>query len=360
MLPITVAFASDDGYAPYLLVAVSSFLNHLPADRVATVVVMDGGISAYYKDRLQEIVQSGHSRASLRFLPVAELDAQLDAFFSRRGNKGRVTAWSYTAYYRLFLSSLLPDCSRLLYLDVDVLICDDLSKLIDLDMQGKSVGTVQDVSLCCDLSTKAERARLSSSGHDMNRYFNSGIMLIDLDKWRAVPSFIDKVEEVFCALPDLMYPDQDILNYMFRDDMICLEKRWNFLTTQIESNTLPPECAEYRDDIVKREAFGIIHYAGVKPWKDAESCPLASYWWREARRAGVEGDIIRREMQLVRKYLLAKAGAPRAGSLKLQIFVLKLKLLMTSGDRKVVLKGRLQRLEEKLRKAQAARRVRLK
>lgn len=360
MLPITVAFASDDGYAPYLLVAVSSFLNHLPADRVATVVVMDGGISAYYKDRLQEIVQSGHSRASLRFLPVAELDAQLDAFFSRRGNKGRVTAWSYTAYYRLFLSSLLPDCSRLLYLDVDVLICDDLSKLIDLDMQGKSVGTVQDVSLCCDLSTKAERARLSSSGHDMNRYFNSGIMLIDLDKWRAVPSFIDKVEEVFCALPDLMYPDQDILNYMFRDDMICLEKRWNFLTTQIESNTLPPECAEYRDDIVKREAFGIIHYAGVKPWKDAESCPLASYWWREARRAGVEGDIIRREMQLVRKYLLAKAGTPHSGSLKLQIFVLKLKLLMTSGDRKVVLKGRLQRLEEKLRKAQAARRVRLK
>ncbi len=360
MLPVTVAFASDDGYAPYLLVAVSSFLNHLPADRVATVVVMDSGISAYYKDRLQEIVQSGHPQAALRFLPVAELDTQLDAFFSRRGKKGRVTRWSYTTYYRLFLSSLLPDCSRLLYIDVDVLICDDLSKLIDLDMQGKSVGTVQDVSLCCDLSTEAERTRLAASGHDMSRYFNAGIMLIDLDKWRSVPSFIDKVEEVFCALPDLMYPDQDILNYMFRDDMICLEKRWNFLTPQIESSTLIPESSEYRDDIVKREAFGIIHYAGVKPWKDAESCPLASYWWREARRAGVEGDIIRREMQLVRKYLLAKAGAPHAGSLKLQIFVLKLKLLMTSGDRKVVLKGRLQRLEEKLRKAQAARRVKIK
>ncbi len=360
MKTLTVAFASDDGYAPYLLVAISSLLHHTPKERSCLIVVMDSGISAYYKDRLQEVVQLNHPNTELRFLPVAELDAQLDAFFARRGRKGRVTAWSYTTYYRLFLSSLLPDCSRLLYLDVDILICDDLGKIFDIDMQGKSVGTVQDVCLCCDEETEVERRNLTRCGHDMTRYFNAGIMLINLDKWRQTPNFIDRVEEVFCALPNLVYPDQDILNYMFRDDMISFEKRWNFLTPQMETAKLTPEAAAYRDSTVATAAFGIIHYAGVKPWKDSIACPLASYWWREARRAGVEGDIIRRETQLVRKYLMAQKEAARLGSLKMQRLVLKLKLLLSGGDKKLKLQGRMRRMDTKIKAAQAAKRVRLR
>lgn len=360
MTPLHVAFASDDGYAPYLLVAVSSLLHHTPAERCCHIVVMDSGISAFYKDRLQEIVHSNHPQADLRFLPVAELDAQLDAFFARRGRRGRVTAWSYTTYYRLFLSTLLPDCPRLLYLDVDILICDDLGKIYDIDMQGKSVGTVQDVCLCCDEECEVERRHLTACGHDMNRYFNAGIMLIDLDKWRQTPHFMDRVEEVFCALPNLVYPDQDILNYMFRDDMVILEKRWNFLTPQMETPALAAAAAAYRDTIVAGEDFGIIHYAGVKPWKDAVACPLSAYWWREARRAGVEGDIISREGQLVRQYLLAQREASRLGSLKLQRLVLKLKLIFAGGDKKLKLQGRMRRMETKIKAAQAAKRVRLK
>ena len=357
---MTVAFASDDGYAPYLLVAVSSLLRHLPTERECRIVVMDSGISAYYKDRLTEVVKHTHSRAGLRFLPVAELDAQLDAFFARRGSKGRVTAWSYTTYYRLFLSSLLPECSRLFYLDVDILICDDLSRVFDIDMQGKSVGTVQDVCLCCDGSTAVERRNLERSGQNMARYFNAGIMLINLDKWRETSDFIECVENVFCELPNLVYPDQDILNYMFRDDMVQLEKRWNFLTPQMESNQLEDAAKAYRDDIVAREDFGIIHYAGIKPWKDAVACPLASYWWREARMAGVEGDIIRREVQLVRKYLLAQREKKRLGSMKWQRLVLKLKILFSGSERKPALLGRLARLEAKIARAVQARRVRLR
>lgn len=360
MNSITVAFASDDGYAPYLLVAVSSLLHHVPQERSCHIVVMDGGISAYYKDRLQEVVDASHPQAKLRYLAVADLDAQLDAFFARRGRKGRVTAWSYTTYYRLFLSSMLPEYSRLLYLDVDVLVCDDICTIFDADMQGKSVGTVQDVCLCCDEHLEAERRAMVRCGHDMSRYFNAGVMLIDLDKWRQTSNFIDKVEETFCALPHLVFPDQDILNYMFRDDMVSFEKRWNFLTPQLETASLDCAASTYRDAIVAEGLFGIIHYAGIKPWKDAVACPLAAHWWREARRAGVEGDILRREMQLVRKYLLAKRESGRLGALRLQKIVLRCKILLACGDKKLALLGRMRRLEAKIRTAQAAKRVRIK
>ena len=97
-LPITVAFASDDGYAPYLLVAVSSLLQHLPQKRSCSIVVMDSGISSYYKERLHEVVSHNHTQATLQFLSVALLDEKLNEFFARRGKKGRVTNGSFTSF----------------------------------------------------------------------------------------------------------------------------------------------------------------------------------------------------------------------------------------------------------------------
>lgn len=350
-LPITVAFASDDGYAPYLLVAVSSLLHHLPRNRSCCIVVMDSGISSYYKDRLCEVVSHNHTQVTLQFLSVALLDEKLDEFFFRRGSKGHVTKWSYTTYYRLFLSDLLPDCHRLLYLDVDILVCDDLSKLFDMDMEDRSVAAVQDVCLCFNRESEVERKRLLRCGHDMSKYFNAGIMLINLDKWRRTSDFLKQVEEVFCQLPDMVYPDQDILNCMFRDDMIFLERRWNFLTPQMENDDLTAEALQYRNTIVQQRGFGIIHYAGIKPWKDVMLCPLASEWWKEARRTGVEGDIIRRELQLIRYYLLAQQEAGRTFSLRLQKIIIRLKLLFAGKSRRQKLLRRLDRLECKQQKA---------
>lgn len=360
MLPVTVAFASDDGYAPYLLVAVSSLLHHLSRERSCRIVIMDSGISGYYKDRLHEVVSLNHPRATLQFLPVAQLDAKLNEFFERRGRKGRVTKWSYTTYYRLFLSDLLPDCRRLFYLDVDILVCDDLSKIFDVDMEDKSVATVQDVCLCHDKESEPIRQRLLRCGHDMSRYFNAGILLINLDKWRQTSDFLKRVEEVFCQLPDMVFPDQDILNYMFRDDMISLEKKWNFLTPQMEHDDFSPEALRYRDDIVQQKNFGIIHYAGIKPWKDAVLCPLSSEWWREARRTGVEGDIIRRETQLIRHYLIARQESSRASSVWLQKIVIRLKLLFAGKNSRQKLLQRLDRLENKQKKAKAGKKRQLK
>lgn len=317
-------------------------------------------ISSYYKDRLNEIVVNTHPLATLEYLSVAQLDTKLDEFFERRGNKGRVTKWSYTTYYRLFLSDLLPDCHRIFYLDVDILICDDLSKVFDVDMEDKSVATVQDVCLCYNKESEVERKRLLRCGHDMSRYFNAGIMLINLDKWRQTADFLQRVEEVFCQLPDMVYPDQDILNYMFRDDMISLEKKWNFLTPQLDNDDLAEEALRYRNNIVQQKNFGIIHYAGIKPWKDATLCPLASEWWREARRAGVEGDIIRREAQLIRHYLTAQQESGRSSSLWLQKLIIRLKLMIAGSSNRQKLLRRLERLETKQKKARAGKKQRLK
>lgn len=355
--PVTVAFATDDGYAPYLLVAVASVLRRLQPGRRCDIVVLDQKIASFWRERLQDVVSSREG-ATLHLLEVSHLDGKLKSIFTRRGNRGKVTKWTYAAYYRLFLASLLPHCCRLVYLDVDTLACDDLVLLHDMDMKGRSVACATDVCLCFDPVLRESRRTLDVCGHDMKRYFNSGVLVIDLERWRAT-NFEERAAEQLCSLPHLVYPDQDILNILFRDDRVDLDMRWNFLTPQMSAG-LDDECAvKRRDEIAASCDFGIIHFAGLKPWRRPEAAPFASLWWACARAAGVDGDIVRHESALLRSYLEAKEKGARLNSLRVQAVILRLQLVCAFGRRKEHLRGKLQRVRQKLQMARAARSRRL-
>lgn len=350
--PITLVFASDDGYAPYLTVAYSSALCHLALGRVCRTVILDGGISPFWRERLEEIA-AAREHSALEVLPVEHLHPRLDALFARRGRKGKVTAWSYTTYYRLFLPDLLPACHRCLYLDVDMLVCDDLCRLIDADMQGKSVGVVPDVCLGHAADCVEVRDILCAAGHDMERYFNAGMMLIDLDAWRT-RSFIQRMEDAFCSLEHLIYPDQDILNALFRQDSLLLPTRWNFLTPQVQAQ-LDTEAAPERDRMMQEHDWGIIHYAGLKPWRDPVRAPLGSLWWRHARQHGLAADIAAHETRLIRAWLHRRQESSRIGPLRLQLAFCALCCLISTSARKPHWEGKRQRLRAKLDFALASR-----
>lgn len=343
--PATFVFASDDGYAPYLTVALFSLLRHLSPERVCQLVILDGGISAFWKDRLRETA-AGRENTTLEFLPVTHLHPRLAALFARRGHKGKVTSWSYTTYYRLFLPELMPSCHRCLYLDVDVLVCDDLCRLIDVDMQGKSVGVVPDVCLGHAADCAEVRDTLCAAGHDMSRYFNAGLMLIDLDAWRT-RSFTQGMEDAFCSLEHLIYPDQDILNALFRQDALLLPARWNFLTPQVEAQ-LDNEAAAERDRIMQEQDWGVIHYAGLKPWRDPVRAPLSSWWWKHARQGGLADDITAHEARLIRAWLHRRQESGRTASLRFQLALCFVFAILSPARRKAHWQKKRQRLRDKL------------
>lgn len=356
--PVTVVFATDDGYVPYLLVALASVLRCRVPGRPYHVAVLNKNISAFWAARIKEVVASC-DEATLQFLEVSHLDEKLDAIFARRGSKGKVTKWSYATYYRLFLASLMPTCHRLVYLDVDTLVCDDLALIHDADMQGCSVAGATDVCLCEEGGFAEVRQMLSQAGLEMKRYFNAGVLVIDLDRWRATPDFEGKVADRLCSLPHLIFPDQDALNSLFLDDRVELEGRWNFLTPQMAAVDLSEKTTARRDAIVEAGDFGIIHYAGVKPWRSPETAPLAALWWACAREAGVDGDVIRHEAALVRSYLCAKREAARLPSLQMQCWLLRLKILLAPPKKKDRQRRKLERVLAKRERAQKGRQARL-
>lgn len=153
---------------------------------------------------------------------------------------------SHTAYFRLLSSTWLPDwISRVIYLDCDTLVVEDVGDLWDLTSQGeKEVWAVPDIACpfidarvgCGDyksigpyLAAVTPVANYGELGIPADQwYFNSGVMVLDLQRWREADRSTcllrclqENPKHVWCW-------DQYALNVVFHDTWGKLPLRWNF------------------------------------------------------------------------------------------------------------------------------------
>ena len=175
-----------------------------------------------------------------------------DAFFANWPGM----RWSRAAYYRLILPDLLPELEKIIYLDCDLAVLDDLGKLYDEPFDGAD---------CMAVVTKIKASHTEKLGISPAEYFNSGVIVFSPAEWKR-KNYIDEFKKCFENHLDMLcYPDQDILNIVFRNNIKILHPRWNIITSTYRNEPVP--C--YSADEVKEALHspGIAHYTGDhKPW----------------------------------------------------------------------------------------------
>lgn len=152
--------------------------------------------------------------------------------------------WSQECFFRYYVTELLPETDRVLWLDADTLVRKSIEELYNIDFEGKSFAGVYD-------HTSDPEARLGISD-----YINSGVLMINTKKLRETGKMNEFWELV--ASPDYKgeLPDQDALNIVFRDDIKELDVKYN---------TFPLNSNEYADYLTDRAV--IVHYISkYKPW----------------------------------------------------------------------------------------------
>ena len=158
------------------------------------------------------------------------------------------------AYFRLLLPELLPEVKRVLYLDVDMLILNDLKELYYSKLGNNVMGVVRDFPFTNDKHSWAYFL-LGDAGE---RYFNSGMLLLNLEVMRKnniVEKFIKFISE---TSQHYFLGDQDAFNVFFFYDVKVLGNENNYIAenqTILEKTNL---------DVT------IMHYCGFsdpKPWK---------------------------------------------------------------------------------------------
>ena len=129
-----------------------------------------------------------------------------------------------SVYFRLFAVSILPsNIDKVLYLDCDTLIVDDISPLFEIKLTG-GIGAVLNQS---QREEYFKRLQLPME----QGYFNSGVLLLNLKWWR-----LNDIETKFLRIIDennilLKNPDQDILNIVFAQTRLLLPLRYNLQST---------------------------------------------------------------------------------------------------------------------------------
>ncbi|MGD9153549.1 MAG: glycosyltransferase family 8 protein [Gammaproteobacteria bacterium] len=178
---------------------------------------------------------------------------------------------------RLFIHKLIPKLNKTIYIDADTIVTGDLSELYYTDLNDNYIGAVIEPPFEFDEKTHGYDAIRHMKLDIDTFYFNSGVLLMDLNKLRKI-NFIKKCQNYFNKyINNIVWPDQDILNGVLGEKTLFIAPKFNssvydnIMTSQdyYEYLEFYGKSLCYSDDEVQTSINQpvILHYVGAyKPW----------------------------------------------------------------------------------------------
>ena len=255
---IPIFFATDDNYAPFLVVCLKSLLANCSKEYDYKFYVLTTNLAQKYQDDLKSVV--GDS-ATIEFVSLKnELD-KLQGMFHLRDYYSKET------YYRFFIPDLFPQYEKVLYLDCDTIILGDIAELYNTDISDYYVAAAPEevmatIKVFGDYVEKA-------LGVPVNEYFNAGILLINTKKFRKnqiAEKFVDLLKHFTFRVTQ----DEDYLNVLCKGHSKILDLGWNKTA--------------YKNPDFDDKNLKIIHYKiNWKPWH-YENTLYEEYFWDFAKQ----------------------------------------------------------------------------
>lgn len=272
---MNVFYFSSDQYASVAAVSIVSLLENNKTSEPVHIFIADDGIKEDTKLKLMEMI-SGYN-ADVQFIELPDPSELLDFPFKDRYQIGH-------SYPRMCIARLLPEeLDRVLILDSDTLVLDDLSELWNMDLKDNILAGVVD---CMNL--KAYRRQFMLEPGQI--YCNAGMFLVDLKKWRE-----QKVEEEIISTikehnGNVFFFEQTLMNFCCRGKILKLPPEYNAYTLfyAFEYDNLitwrKPTVFYSKEEAQKAvEHPKIIHftrnfYMKSHPWKEGSNHPFSEIY----------------------------------------------------------------------------------
>ncbi len=302
---IPIVLASDDNYVPMLSTTICSIIDNVSESRKYEIFVLHRNITDTNKKIICDSVSKNN--ISIEFVDINGMVADYQL-------KGRMHITAET-FYRFLILDILKDYHKAIYIDCDLVVCDDLAKLYDTDIGNNLVAAVKDADFNGQLNipeTKtldyAKKVLRLDKPYD---YFQAGVLLLNIEEFRKVSNVSELLE---IASKDVYrYSDQDMLNVFCQGRVFFLDMSWNHMFdnegTRIKNVVSWASLPVYEGYMEARKHPRIIHYAGhVKPWIDAES-EFGNVFWKYAKMTPYYEVLIQRLIvHVYKKNMNAKTG----------------------------------------------------
>ncbi|MFC1785300.1 glycosyltransferase family 8 protein [Candidatus Neomarinimicrobiota bacterium] len=271
MQKLNIVFTIDENFIPYFTVACTSLLEN--NKNIINRIFVINDITD--KEKLNKSVKFFKNKYNIS-IEELNLDSTILDKFKISHHITKAT------YFRLLLAEILPkEIDTILYLDSDIIVIDDLSELIELNFRkdansniNYSIKDVENISIdgheyyiyAVDHKFGInDTKRLRDLDFKGNNYFNSGIMYINLKKWRETRITKTLMRNALKYSDVVLWWDQDILNITFDLNWGEIDFTYNAfgLTEIVDKN------------------FKIIHFtSNSKPWQFKNNHPYKHLYWK--------------------------------------------------------------------------------
>ena len=236
-----IAIAFDQNYLHPIYALVTSILRHNAGSKLHFHAIATG-ISVHEKEKLRNYIEL--TGGKLSFYDVNE---ELVRKFVLTNNK-----WSPAVYYRLFFPLLISeDIRRLLYLDSDTIVINDLYELYTLDLGHHPVAAVYDNYV---------KVQPLLSIHEPGEYFNSGVLLLDIKRWKEQKISEQAIDYIMKHPDRLQFVDQCALNGVLHNNWKKIDSRYNLLYSYI------PESISKKGLAFFLKSKVVVHFTIQRPW----------------------------------------------------------------------------------------------
>lgn len=265
---IPIFFAVDDAFAKYTVVTLHSMIKNASKDYDYKVRILSTVVSDSMKEKLYALSNDSFS------IELVDVTSYLESIADKLPLRHY---YSKTTYYRFFIAEMFPDIDKAIYIDSDMIVLDDISKLYSIDIGDYYLAGCHEQAMeQMDVYGTYVEEVLDISRHN---FFNAGLMLINCKQFRE-KNVLDKFITLLGQYNFIVTQDEDYLNVICKDHVYWLDQRWD--TELIATFEYP-----YKDT----EAY-ILHYIMVnKPWHYAD-CRGADIFWSYAKETSVYDDLM--------------------------------------------------------------------
>ncbi len=262
MQDYNIVYIADEQYAMPTCISILSLKRNRSVSAVYHIYVLSDGIS---KMSVRKLLSVSEVNFEIRVIETEKGKYKKPGFMPAKGNP-HVTA---AAVYKFFLAEILTDIDKALYLDGDLLVRKDISKLFEVDLTGRYAAAADDMGDRYDENGRSGMA--ARIGLPWQNYFNSGVLLLNLHAMRR-----DRLHERLMRSrlgQENYFMDQDAFNIVMGRKRVCLPYCYNFKTALFDVMDIEEISARYFDgkytDIQSCiEDQAILHMCGeFKPWQ---------------------------------------------------------------------------------------------
>lgn len=211
---IHIGYGLDNNYCRCTASSIASFCQNNP-DKNFTFHLLTETLSKENQKSFETLAKS---------LQTNIIIYEINISFMEKLKLPITSSWTLPMYFRFILPLILSSENQLIYIDSDIICLKNAQELFDIKINNNYI-----LGAVAEHTTSDIIERCHKLGLINHKYFNSGVLLINIPKWNEYNVF-SKLISLLKETPEkFTYPDQDALNLILSNKVQYIDEKYNFL-----------------------------------------------------------------------------------------------------------------------------------